>query len=70
MIAFVLINMQTRKAPQNDQLILSFVKDTYVVSKKMTRNGLKMDIYDTKKFKNVFFKTVKIQTRKHSCFMS
>ena len=49
MFAFCVITfepneLQTRSAPQNDRLNLSFVKDTYVVGKKMTRNGRKSAI--------------------------
>ena len=41
------IEAQTHSAPQNDRLNLSFVKDTYVVGKKVTRNGGKMSIFET-----------------------
>ena len=34
-------------APQKDRLNLSFVKDIYVVAKKMTRNCQKMAISET-----------------------
>ena len=44
-ITFEPIEVQTRSAPQNDRLNLSFVKDEYKVVKKMTRNGPKMTIY-------------------------
>ena len=40
--AFDLIEVQTCLAPQNDHRNLSFVKDIYVVGKKMTRNGCKI----------------------------
>ena len=38
------IKMYNCLTPQNDRLNLSFVKDTYVVGKKMARNGRKMAI--------------------------
>ena len=44
-ITFESIKIQTRSAPQNDLLNLSFVKDKHVVGKKMARYGLKMTIY-------------------------
>ena len=34
-------------APQNDRLNLSFMKDIYVVAKKMARNVQKMAIFET-----------------------
>ena len=37
--------VQTCSVPQNDRLNLSFVKDIYVVAKKMTRSGHKTAIY-------------------------
>ena len=37
--------VQTCSVPQNDRLNLSFVKDIYVVAKKMNRSGYKMAIY-------------------------
>jgi hypothetical protein len=43
-ITFEPIELQTRSAPQNDRLNLSFVKDTYVDGKKVARNGRKMAI--------------------------
>ena len=46
-VAFDPIRIHTHKAPQNDRLNLSFVKDIYVVAKKMTRNGCKMAIYES-----------------------
>ena len=44
-ITFEPIEVQTRSAPQNDCLNLSFVKDTYVDGRKLARNGRKMTIY-------------------------
>ena len=41
-IAFVPIKIQTCLAPQNDSQQLSFLKDIYVVGKKITKNGHKM----------------------------
>ena len=41
-IAFDPINIQTCLAPQNDRQNLSFVKDSYVLAQKMTRNGRKL----------------------------
>ena len=38
------IEVQTRSAPQNDRLNLSFVQDSKVVVKQMARNGRKMAI--------------------------
>ena len=43
-ITFELVKIKTCLAPQNNRLNLSFVKDTYVVGKKMTRNGRKSAI--------------------------
>ena len=40
-ITFELIEVQTRSAPQNDRLNLSFVKDIYVNGRKLARNGRK-----------------------------
>ena len=40
-VAFDPIKIQTCSAPQNDRPQLSFLKDMYVVGKKMTRNGSK-----------------------------
>jgi hypothetical protein len=37
--------VQTRSAPQNDRLNLSFVKDIYVDGRKLARNGRKTTIY-------------------------
>ena len=45
MITFELIEFQTRSAPQNDRLNLSFVKDNYVDGGKFARNGRKTTIY-------------------------
>ena len=45
-VAFDPIKVWTLKAPQSDGLNLSFVKDFYVVAKKMAKNGLKMAIYE------------------------
>ena len=44
-ITFEPIEVQTRSAPQNDRLNLSFVKDTYVDGRKLARNGRKTTIY-------------------------
>ena len=41
-IDFDLIGILTRLPPQNDHQNLNFVKDIYVVGKKMARNGCKM----------------------------
>ena len=41
------IEVQTCSAPQNDRLNLSFVKNIYVVGKKMARNGRKSAIYNS-----------------------
>ena len=40
------IKIETILAPQNDHLDLLFMKDIYVGSQKMARNGLKMVIYE------------------------
>ena len=44
-VTFEPIEILTPLAPRNDHLNLSFVKDIYVVAKKMTRSGHKMAIY-------------------------
>ena len=44
-ITFEPIEIQTRSAPQNDRLNLSFVKDFLKVGTKMARNGRKMAMY-------------------------
>ena len=44
-ITFQPIKIWTCFVPQNDRLNLNFVKDPYVVGKKMTRSGLKTPIY-------------------------
>ena len=49
-VAFYLIEIYTCLAPQNDHQHLSFVKDIYVVCKKMTRNG-----YEIAKVKGCLF---------------
>ena len=41
-IAFYPIKIQTCLAPQNDRQNLSFVKDSYVLGQKMTRNIWKL----------------------------
>ena len=46
-VAFDPIKISTHYAPQNDRWNLSFVKDIYVVAKKMTTNGRKMSIFET-----------------------
>ena len=43
-ITFEPIKIQTRSAPQNGCLNLSFVKYIYVIGKKLTKNGCKMAI--------------------------
>ena len=48
MILFDQIKILTYKAPQNDCLELSFVKDFHADGKKMTRYGGKMAIYESK----------------------
>ena len=42
--AFEPIKTYTHLAPQNDRQNLNFVKDVYVVGKKMDRNGCKIAI--------------------------
>ena len=44
-ITFEAIDVQTRSAPQNGHLNLSFVKDIYVDGGKLAKNGRKMMIY-------------------------
>ena len=44
-ITFAQIKIYTWIVPQNDRLHLNFVKDEYIVGKKMARNGDKMVIY-------------------------
>ena len=44
-ITFEPIEVQTRSAPQNDRLNLSFVKDRYVDGGKLASNGGKTTIY-------------------------
>ena len=56
-VAFDPTDILTYQAPQNDHLDLSFVKDFYVVGKKMTKNGQVMVIYKSYFF---FFKRKKI----------
>ena len=46
-ITVIPIMIQTCSAPQNDHLNLSFVKDVYVVAKKLTTNGPKRSIFET-----------------------
>ena len=41
------IKVQIYSVSQNDRLDFSFVKDIYVVGKKMTLNGQKMVIYES-----------------------
>ena len=45
-ITFEPIEVQTCSAPQNDCLILIFVKDIYTNSRKLARNGGKTAIYN------------------------
>ena len=49
-ITFEPIVVQTRSAPQNYCLNLSFVKDIYVDGGKLARNGCKMAIFVCLKF--------------------
>ena len=44
-ITFAQIKIYMWLVPQNDCLNLNFVKDEYIVAKKMARNGDKMVIY-------------------------
>ena len=46
-VAFDPIKISTKYAPQNDRWNLSFVKDIYVVTKKITTNGPKRPIFET-----------------------
>ena len=46
-MTFEPIKIYTCSAPQNDRQNFSFVKDTYVDGKKVTRNGRKMAIFET-----------------------
>ena len=46
-VAFDPIKISTHYAPQNDRWNLSFVKDIYVVAKKMTTNGPKRASFET-----------------------
>ena len=46
-VAFDPIKISTHYAPQNDRWNLSFVKDIYVVAKKMTTNGSERAIFET-----------------------
>ena len=46
-VAFDPIKIFTHKAPQNDRLNLSFVKDAHLVAKKLTTNGQKMTFFET-----------------------
>ena len=46
-VAFDPIKISTHYAPQIDHWNLSFVKDIYVVAKKMTTNGPKRAIFET-----------------------
>ena len=43
-IIFVPIKIKTHKAPQNDRLNVSFVKDLLIVGEKMARSGCKTAI--------------------------
>ena len=61
-VPFDPIKILTLKAPQNDGLNLSFVKDflkSYVVAKKMARNGHKMAIYESWIFMFFFLQNLK-----------
>ena len=71
-ITFEPIEVQTRSAPQNDRLNLSFVKDIHVDGGKLARNGQKTTIYISwvsQVRKNIFAfcvitsKPIKVQTR-------
>ena len=66
MVAFDPIKIYTHLAPQNDRLNLSFVKDIYVVAKKMARNDQKWPFL---KFEFSFFFLTKLKNTvdKQSC---
>ena len=49
-ITFEPIRIQTRSAPQNDGLNLSFVTDEHIYCKQIARNGLKTVIYEGHSF--------------------
>ena len=49
-ITFEPIEIQNPKAPQNDHLNLSFVKNEHTNGEKMARNGLKTAIYESVSF--------------------
>ena len=57
-VAFDPIKISTHYAPQNDHWNLSFVKDIYVVAKKMTTNGPKRPFLKLK-FSNFFLSKLK-----------
>ena len=70
-ISFEPIEIKTRSAAQNDRLNLSFVKDIYVDSKKLARNGRQTTIYISwvsQVRKNIFafcfitFELIEVQT--------
>jgi hypothetical protein len=65
-VAFDPIKIYTHLAPQNDRLNLSFVKDIYVVAKKMARNDQKWPFL---KFEFSFFFLTKLKNTvdKQSC---
>ena len=46
-VAFDPIKISTHYAPQNDRWNLSFVKDIYVVTKKISTNGPTRPIFET-----------------------
>ena len=54
-INFEPIKIQTCLAPQNDCLILNFVKNIHVVANKMTRSGLKRAIYHSQILGNTLY---------------
>ena len=71
-IIFEQIEVQTCSAPQNERLNLSFVKDIYVDSGKLARNGRKTALYrfvSNQVQKNIFafcvinFEPIEVQTR-------
>ena len=53
-MTFEPIEIQNHKAPQNDRLNLSFVKDEHTNGKKMARNGRKTAIYESVLFYYVY----------------
>jgi hypothetical protein len=75
-ITFEPIEVQTCSAPQNDRLDLVFVKDDYVNSRKLARNGRKTAIYlfvSSQVQKNIFafcvitFEPIEVQSESQFC---